>query len=89
MKQTKCIQCKNWVDGYLQNCSVCGAVLNEVYVKEKEVLKKAKGMEFPLIPIHDNDIFFVKAFKRIFRIGQLIFFAIISVIAAISASTVH
>lgn len=88
-KQIKCNHCSEWNDENQANCTNCGKMMNEVYLKEKEVLSKAEGMRLPLIDIPEEDMFLVKSVKYIFRFGQLIFFAIISVIAAMSASTVH
>ena len=88
-KQIKCEHCSHWNEANKENCVSCGGVLNEVYRNEKKALADAKGMRLPLIEIGEGENFLIKGFKHIFRIGQLIFFAIISVIAAISASTVH
>lgn len=88
-KQIKCNHCSNWNDGSEVNCTQCGKMINEVYLKEKEILSKVEGMRLPLIEIPKDDNFLLKGSKYAFRFGQLIFFAIISMIAAISASTVH
>lgn len=88
-KQIKCEHCGYWNDQSRKLCSNCNGVLNEAYIKEQEELSKVKGMQLPLIEIKESDYALIKAFKHVFRVGQLIFFAIISFIAAISASTVH
>lgn len=88
-KQIKCGHCEQWNDGAEENCTHCGKMMNEVYLKEKEILSKAPGMRLPLIEIPEEDNFLKKGIKYVFRFGQLIFFAIISFIAAMSASTVH
>lgn len=88
-KQIKCEHCHKWTELSQQKCEFCNCILNEKYLKEKEELSKAKGMTLPLIEIGKDENFIVKGFKGIFRVGQLIFFAIISLIAALSASTVH
>ncbi len=88
-KQIKCGHCANWNDGNEENCTQCGKMINEVYLKEKEILSKAQGMRLPLIEIPEDDNFIKKGLKYGFRFGQLIFFAIISFVAAMSASTVH
>ena len=88
-KEIKCIHCGEWSSGEQEFCTNFGKMMNEIYLKEKEELSKAEGMKLPLIEIPEGDNFILKGFKYIFRFGQLIFFAIISLIAAISASTVH
>lgn len=88
-KQIKCAHCQEWNDEKEKNCIQCGKMINEVYLKEKEILSRAKGMTLPLIEIREDDNFILKGVKSVFRVGQLIFFAIISTIAAMAASTVH
>ncbi len=89
VKQQKCEHCNEWTDGEQEKCLHCDHILNLRDKQEYEVLKKAKGMSFPLIQIKENDSLPLKASKHLIRVGQLIFFAVISFIAAMASSTVH
>lgn len=89
MKESKCEHCGNWTDGSLKNCNYCRGVLGEEYHKEKENLKKLSPTGLPFIKIDPNASWYEKIGQHMIRFGQLIFFGIISIVAAIASSTVH
>lgn len=89
MKQIKCKECGYWNEGNEVACEKCGHVF---YEDRHEELKQRQGEGdniMRLIKIRESDGFWQKSWKHPVRIGQLVFFTIISIIAAIASSTVH
>ncbi len=89
MKESKCEHCGNWTDGNATHCSYCGGMLKEDYIKEREALKAQSPTGLPFIVIPDDDPWYKKSGKYVVKFGQIIFFTIISFIAAMASSTVH
>ncbi len=88
MAEIKCEHCGTWTDGNVPNCVHCGGRHGDKYLKEREELEKIKT-GLPLIEIDPHEALPKKVIKHIARFGQLIFFGLISIIAAMAASTVH
>ena len=88
MKEVICEHCRKWTDGELTHCLHCKGLLNAQYLKEREELAKQKT-GLPLIEIDPEAPWPTRLGKHIARLGQLIFFAILSIIAAMASSTVH
>lgn len=88
MKEVKCEHCQRWTNGDNTHCAYCGGRFQEVYHKEREELAK-QDFSLPLIKIKPDDPWLKRQANQMIRIGQLIFFTIISMIAAMASSTVH
>jgi len=89
MKEVKCEHCNQWTNGLHEYCEHCHGLLHEKEIKEKEALRKLDNVQIPFIKINDDDPFYTRIWKSIFRFGQIVFFLIISLIAYIASSTVH
>lgn len=87
MKEIKCSNCDNWVNGNLEACSNCDVPFNLRDKLEKEERKKTElePMNMPLLEIYEDDSPPLKVVKHIIRFHQLIFFSIVSFIAWIVA----
>lgn len=89
MKETKCEHCGFWTNGNLADCNYCGKRLNDRQLTEQEELEKVELKGMPLITIDPDTPFIKKGFLQVLRFIQLIFFSIISMVAAMASSTVH
>lgn len=89
MKETKCEHCGFWTNGNLEDCNYCGKRLNDRQLTEQEELEKVELKGMPLIKIDPETPFIKKGFLQVLRFIQLIFFSIISMVAAMASSTVH
>lgn len=89
MKETKCEHCGFWTNGNLEDCNYCGKRLNDRQLTEQEELQKVELKGMPLIKIDPETPFIKKGFLQVLRFIQLIFFSIISMVAAMASSTVH
>lgn len=89
MKETKCEHCGFWTNGNLEDCNYCGKRLNDRHLTEQEELGKVELKGMPLIKIDPESSFVKKGFLQVLRFIQLIFFSIISMVAAMASSTVH
>ena len=89
MKESKCEHCGHWTDGSATHCNYCGGRLKEAYHKEREEMEKQSVTGLPFIQIPANDPWYKKSGKYVVKFAQIIFFAIISMIAAMASSTVH
>lgn len=89
MKETKCEHCGFWTNGNLEDCNYCGKRLNDRQLTEQETLEKVELKGMPLIEIDPETPFIKKGFLQVLRFIQLIFFSIISMVAAMASSTVH
>lgn len=87
--QIKCEHCGEWVDAHLDQCNFCGKTLREEEKTAASSSNRLKdSLEPQLIPIHDDDSLVVKFFKRIFQLGQMIFYAIIAFLVWITSWTI-
>ena len=86
--EVKCEHCGEWVSPKNETCSNCGKKLREKE-KQKEQESKAKrlkdSLEPQLIEINEYDNLIVKFFKHIFRLGQMVFYAIITFLVWLSS----
>lgn len=89
MKETKCEHCGFWTNGHLENCNYCGKRLNDRHLSEKDQRESLEIKGLPLIKIDPDTPFIKKGFLQVLRFIQLIFFSIISMVAAMASSTVH
>ena len=89
MKETKCEHCSDCTDGHLENCNNCGKRLNDRHLSEIEARESIEMRGLPLIKIDPDTPFIKKGFLQVLRFIQLIFFSIISMVAAMASSTVH
>jgi len=89
VKETKCEHCGFWTNGKLDNCNYCGKRLNDRHLSEIEEREQVELRGMPLIKIDPDAPFIKKGFMQVLRFIQLIFFSIISVVAAMASSTVH
>lgn len=89
MKEVKCEHCSYWTNGKLEHCNYCGKRLNDRHLSEREELEAKPDITIPLIKIDPETPFIKKGFLQVLRFLQLIFFSIISSIAAMASSTVH
>lgn len=89
MKESKCEHCGNWTDGSATNCNYCGGRLKEAYHNEREEMKQREVGGLPFIQIPADDPWYKRSGKYVIKFAQVIFFAIISFVAAIASSTVH
>ncbi len=89
MKEVKCEHCGNWTDGKQTHCNYCGGRLSEAYHQEREEMAGKQPTGLPFIKIPADDPWYKKSGKYVVKFAQIIFFAIISMIAAMASSTVH
>jgi len=89
LNERKCEECRQWVDGNIEVCPNCRTVFNERNKKEYEShkIEAMKPQKIPLIPIHESDNFLIVFLKRIIRVHQMVFFAIVSFLAYMVAAT--
>lgn len=89
MKQIKCPHCGYWTDTDDGRCDICNSQLIDFHDEERRKRVETEKNSLPIIEIHEDDPGITRLWKRPVQIAQLIFFSIISVIAAIASSTVH
>jgi hypothetical protein len=83
MHRIKCHQCGNWSQGSVENCEVCGVILDKnVYLKsiseERNPKEKSSRPDFFIINKEDGVLLVI--WKRILQAGYLVFMAIMSFI---------
>lgn len=89
MKELKCRKCGHWNASGEEQCQECGAVLPEDKYQALPDDPRHHAMKLPLWELKDDDHPVKRGTKHVVRFGQLIFFTIISFIAAMASSTVH
>lgn len=89
MKQIKCPHCGHWTHVDDDKCDICNSVLIDHHHEERKERETTERNSLPIIEITEEDSSITRLWKRPVQIAQLIFFSIISVIAAIASSTVH
>lgn len=89
MKQIKCPHCGHWT--YLEDdrCDICNSQLIDFHDEERKEREKVEKNSLPIIEINEDDSPMTRLWKRPVQVAQLIFFTIISLIAAMASSTVH
>lgn len=88
MKEIKCEHCGEWVKTDQAICPNCGGRFQDVYHREREEMAKVEP-SIGLVKIDPESPWLKKKALQFVRIAQLIFFAIVSTIAAIASSTAH
>lgn len=89
MKQIKCPHCGHWTHTDDERCDICKSQLIDFHHEERKQREQTEINSLPILEINEDDPSITKLWKRPVQIAQLIFFSIISVIAAIASSTVH
>lgn len=89
MKQIKCPHCNHWTNVDDDRCDICQSQLIDFHHEERQEREKSEKNSLPIIEISEEDSPLTKLWKRPVQIAQLIFFSIISLVAAIASSTVH
>jgi hypothetical protein len=89
MKEVKCRNCGHWNPADKEICEECKRPLREEKYQPKENDPRQREVKLPLWQLKDSDNPLLRGTKHTVRFGQLIFFTIISFIAAMASSTVH
>ncbi len=81
LNERKCDKCGKWSDGEKYFCNHCGVLMDEERLEEeKKRHESQEGLAVALIKIYPTDHIIVKGIKHIIRIGQIIYFAILTFI---------
>lgn len=88
-KEIKCPECGEWTSDNEATCSHCGANLHPDRSEEIKRMLSFKPLDIPLIPINEDDHWFLKGVKIVLRTGQAIFIAIGSAIVYIASGAAH
>ncbi len=88
-KEIKCPYCDEWTTQSDVTCDVCGKSLKPDRTEEEARMRNFKPLDIPLIPINDDDHWFVKGVKIVLRTGQMIFIAIASAVVYIASGAAH
>ena len=88
-KEVKCPYCNKWTSASDVECELCGKPLKPDRSEEEERMRNFKPLDIPLIPINDDDHWFVKGVKMVLRTGQMIFIAIASAVVYIASGAAH
>jgi methionyl-tRNA synthetase len=88
-KEIKCPKCGEWTSSSETHCEHCGAALHPDRSEEIKRMKSFKPLDIPLIPINENDHWFLKGVKMVLRTGQAIFIAIASAVVYVASGAVH
>ena len=88
-KQVKCVNCGQWTDGNLQQCTHCDHDHLAAYNTDREERLAVEDWEFEWLIVKEDDFWLLKILKYTLRGGQLIFFFIVSIFASIMSSAAH
>ncbi len=88
MHEIKCDHCNEWTPGNLKHCQHCGGELRHEEKRERSERKKKGDLKPELIKIHPDDAWYVVMAKHIGRLGQIIFYLIVSILVWVTTWTV-
>jgi methionyl-tRNA synthetase len=88
-KEVKCPHCNEWTSASDVECEHCGKALKPDRTEEEERMRNFKPLDIPLIPINEDDHWFMKGVKTVLRTGQMIFIAIASAVVYIASGAAH
>lgn len=88
-KEIKCLHCNQWTRLSDDVCDLCGKALKPDRSEEEDRMRNFKPLDIPLIPINEDDHWFLKGVKMVLRTGQAIFIAIGSAVVYIASGAAH
>ena len=89
MKQIKCPHCGSWTSLTDEKCDICQSHVEDLHREERKQREHTEKNSLPILEINEDDTPISRLWKRPVQIAQLIFFGVLSTIAAIASSTVH